>query len=56
MEDERTLDEIHEAICKHLQECYAEQGEEISDEEVRKAADNWLRFCNHIIDIKTLNG
>jgi len=52
MEDERTLDEIYDAICKRLQERYTEQGQDISDEEVKKAADNWLRFCNKLIEIE----
>ena len=51
LEDNLSLDEIYDAICKRLQERYAEQGEKISDEEVRKATDNLLRYCNRIIDI-----
>lgn len=51
MEDNRSLDEIYEAVCNRIRERYVEQGIEISDEEVRKAADNLLRFCNRVIDI-----
>jgi len=50
MEDNRSLEEIYDAICKRLRGRYAEQGIEISDEEVKKAADNLLRFCNRLID------
>lgn len=53
MEDDRTLDEIYESICDRIRIGYIERGEDISDEEVRKAADNLLRFCNRIIDAKS---
>lgn len=53
MEDNRSLDEIYEAICTRIRERYAEQGTVASDEEVKKAADNLLRFCNKIIEIET---
>jgi len=55
MEDERTLDEIYEAICKRLEERYIEQGINLSDEEIKKATDNWLRFCNKLIEIHDSN-
>ena len=48
----RSLDEIYEAICNRIQERYAKQGIEISDEEVRKAADNLIRFCNRVMEIE----
>lgn len=51
MEDNRPLDEIYEAICDRIRKGYIEQGEEISDEEVKKAADNLLRFCNKVAEI-----
>lgn len=51
MEDNRSLDEIYEAICTRIRELYVEQGIEISDEEMKKAADNLLRFCNQVIEI-----
>jgi len=44
MEDNLSLDEIYDAICKRIQERYAKQGKEKPDEEVKKAADNWLRL------------
>ena len=51
MEDNRSLDEIYEAICTRIRERYTEQGMEISDEEVKKATDNLLRFCNKVVEI-----
>ena len=53
MEDNRSLDEIYEAICNRIRERYAEQGVETSDDEVKKAADNLIRFCNRLADINT---
>lgn len=55
MEDNRSLDEIYEDICNRIRERYLEQGIGVSDEEVKKAADNLLRYCNRIIDIETEN-
>ncbi len=49
MEDNRSLDEIYKAICERIRKGYVDQGIEISDEEVKKAADNLLRFCNRIV-------
>ena len=54
MEDNRSLDEIYEAICTRIIERYAEQGIELSDKEVKNAADNLLRFCNKVIEIDGL--
>lgn len=51
MEDNRSLDEIYEAICTRIRERYAEQGIEILDEEVKEAADNLLRFCGRVVEI-----
>jgi hypothetical protein len=50
MQDDRTLDEIYDAICNRIREPYAEQGIEISDDEVKKATGNLLNYCNRIID------
>ena len=55
MEDNRSLDEIYEAICNRIRERDAEQGIEISYDEVKEAADNLLRYCNRIIDGYTDN-
>ena len=51
MEDNRSLDEIYDAICTRIRERYVEQGIEISDEEVKKAADNLIRCCNHVLEV-----
>lgn len=52
MEDNRSLDEIYEAICTRIRERYAEQGVELSDDEIKEAADNLLRFCNRVMEIE----
>lgn len=54
MEDDRTLDKIYESICDRIRIGYVERGESVSDEEVKKAADSLLRFCNRIIETEHL--
>ena len=53
MKKQRSTEEIYENLCNRIHERYAEQGIEVSDEEVKKAADNLLRFCNRIAEIAT---
>jgi len=52
MEDNRSLDEIYEAMRMRIRQRYAEDGEQLTDKEVREAADNLLGLCNKIIEIE----
>jgi len=52
MEEYRTLDEFYEAICDRIRKGYVERGEDVSDEEMKKAADNLLQFCDRIAEIE----
>jgi hypothetical protein len=52
MNTRRSIDEIYESLCSRIRARYAEDGEHLTDKEVREAADNLLGLCNKIIEIE----
>ena len=50
IDDNRSLDKIYEAICNRIREKYEEHGIEMSDDEIKEAADNLLRFCYKVVE------
>ena len=46
MKKQRSTEEIYESLCNRIRERYAEDGEQLTDKEVREAADNLLGFYN----------
>lgn len=52
MKKQRSTEEIYESLCKRIRQRYAEDGEQLTDKEVREAADNLLGLCNKIVEIE----
>lgn len=52
MEDKRSLEEIHAAICEDMKRMYSEKGEQITDKEAVEAANNLIRFYDKLVEIK----
>lgn len=52
MKKRRSTEEIYESLCNRIRERYAEDGEQLTDKEVREAADNLLGLCNKIVEIE----
>ncbi|MCH2546940.1 MAG: hypothetical protein MK052_04935 [Alphaproteobacteria bacterium] len=50
MKKQRSTEEIYENLCNCIRERYAKDGEQLTDKEVREAADNLLGLCNKIVD------
>ena len=55
MNTQRSIDEIYESLCNRIRQRYAEDGEQLTDKEVRDAADNLLGLCNKIVEIEMSN-
>ena len=52
MNTQRNIDEIYESLCNRIRQRYAEDGEQLTDKEVREAADNLPGLYNEIIEIE----
>ena len=52
MKKQRSTEEIYESLCNCIRQRYAEDGEQLTDKEVREAADNLLGLCNKIVEIE----
>ncbi len=52
MNKRRSTEEIYESLCNRIRERYADEGEQLTDKEVRAAADNLLGLCNKIVEIE----
>ena len=52
MKKQRSTEEIYESLCNRIRQRYAEDGEQLTDKEVRDAADNLLGLCNKIVEIE----
>lgn len=55
MMKQRSTEEIYESLCNRIRQRYAEDGEQLTDKEVREAVDNLLGLCNKIIEIEMKN-
>lgn len=52
MKKQRSTEEIYESLCNRIRQRYAEDGEQLTDKEVREAANNLLGLCDKIIEIE----
>lgn len=52
MKKQRSTEEIYESLCNRIRKRYAEDGVQLTDKEIKEAADNLLGLCNKIIEIE----